>query len=45
MLPALACAGFGTRRLRIEDRFLHERLDGYEDYAAQVRYRLFPGVW
>ena len=33
------------RRVLIEDRFLHENLDGYRDYAARVRYRLIPGVW
>ena len=33
------------RRLLIEDRFLHENLEGYRDYAARVRHRLIPGVW
>jgi len=33
------------RRLLIEDRYLHEHLDGYREYAARVRSRLLPGLW
>jgi protein-S-isoprenylcysteine O-methyltransferase Ste14 len=33
------------RRLIVEDRYLRERLAGYADYAARVRYRLIPGIW
>lgn len=32
-------------RTALEDRMLHSGLDGYSDYAKQVRYRLVPGVW
>ncbi len=32
-------------RTALEDRTLHEELDGYREYAARVRYRLLPGVW
>lgn len=32
-------------RTALEDRVLHEELDGYRDYAAQVCARLIPGVW
>ncbi|UCG45254.1 MAG: isoprenylcysteine carboxylmethyltransferase family protein [Candidatus Bathyarchaeota archaeon] len=32
-------------RTWLEDRTLQRELDGYSDYAKQVRYRLFPGVW
>jgi protein-S-isoprenylcysteine O-methyltransferase Ste14 len=32
-------------RTALEDRTLLEELDGYQDYAEQVRYRLLPGVW
>jgi protein-S-isoprenylcysteine O-methyltransferase Ste14 len=28
-----------------EDRFLQVELAGYSDYAAQVRWRLVPGIW
>jgi protein-S-isoprenylcysteine O-methyltransferase Ste14 len=33
------------RRAIIEDRYLHENLDGYVAYAQRVRYRLIPGLW
>src|SRR6266481_616749 len=32
-------------RVRIEERALLAGLAGYGDYAAQVRYRLVPGLW
>ena len=32
-------------RTHLEDRTLHRELDGYREYAAQVRYRLLPGIW
>ncbi|MGE3820757.1 MAG: isoprenylcysteine carboxylmethyltransferase family protein [Isosphaeraceae bacterium] len=32
-------------RIRMEERFLREKLDGYDSYADRVRYRLCPGVW
>jgi protein-S-isoprenylcysteine O-methyltransferase Ste14 len=32
-------------RIQIEERALREKLDGYENYARRVRYRLVPGVW
>jgi protein-S-isoprenylcysteine O-methyltransferase Ste14 len=28
-----------------EDRMLRKGLEGYREYAGQVRYRLLPGVW
>jgi protein-S-isoprenylcysteine O-methyltransferase Ste14 len=33
------------RRTAQEDRVLRAELAGYDAYAAEVRYRLFPGVW
>ena len=33
------------RRVIFEDRFLHENLPGYREYADRVRYRLVPGGW
>ena len=33
------------RRTALEDRLLHDNLEGYRDYAARVRFRLVPGVW
>lgn len=32
-------------RTCLEDRTLHEELDGYGEYAARTRYRLLPRVW
>ncbi|OGO15154.1 MAG: hypothetical protein A2Z14_18245 [Chloroflexi bacterium RBG_16_48_8] len=34
-----------TIRTALEDRTLLEKLDGYSEYAKQVRYRLLPGIW
>jgi len=32
-------------RTVFEDRTLLDELDGYQEYAGRVRYRLLPGVW
>ena len=32
-------------RTYLEDRTLHEELEGYSEYAKQTRYRLIPGIW
>lgn len=32
-------------RIRVEERMLRAELPGYADYAAQVRWRLVPGLW
>lgn len=32
-------------RTALEDRTLHEELEGYQEYARQVRYRFLPGIW
>ena len=32
-------------RTKLEDRTLQNELEGYREYARQVRYRLLPGVW
>ena len=32
-------------RTALEDRTLQAELNGYDDYALQVRYRLLPGIW
>jgi len=46
---ALIPGGIGTLlliiRTALEDRTLLEELDGYKEYAQQVRYRLLPGIW
>ncbi len=45
VVPAVLFALLIVRRTRLEDRFLHDHLQGYEQYAARVRYRLAPGLW
>ncbi len=37
--------GLFSMRILIEEGTLKQGLPGYTDYAAQVRYRLVPGVW
>ncbi|MDH5174368.1 MAG: isoprenylcysteine carboxylmethyltransferase family protein [Elusimicrobiota bacterium] len=32
-------------RTILEDKTLLDELDGYQDYARRVRYRLLPGIW
>jgi len=32
-------------RTALEDRTLHDELDGYAEYARRVRFRLIPGLW
>ncbi len=45
LVPALLSAAGVIVRTALEDRTLREELDGYEDYARRVRFRLVPGVW
>lgn len=45
MLPQLVTAILIVRRVVIEDRFLHEQLEGYGAYARRVRWRVIPGAW
>jgi protein-S-isoprenylcysteine O-methyltransferase Ste14 len=32
-------------RILDEETMLRQELDGYTDYARNVRYRLVPGLW
>lgn len=34
-----------AKRIKGEEDFLKEELDGYEDYMKRVKYRLFPFIW
>ena len=43
MVPLVAF-GFAIR-IRVEEKALHEGLQGYADYARRVRWRLIPFVW
>ena len=44
-LPALFITIVLVIRTNLEDKVLEDELEGYSDYASQVRYRLLPGVW
>jgi protein-S-isoprenylcysteine O-methyltransferase Ste14 len=44
-LPPLAAIPLVLWRMFSEERLLRDGLPGYEDYAAQVRARLVPGMW
>ena len=44
-VPAAAVAAMTVLRTALEDRTLHQELDGYTDYARRVRYQLLPAIW
>ena len=43
--PAVATAAITVLRTALEDRTLHNELDGYADYARRVKYKLVPAIW
>jgi len=45
LIPAGLVMCLMVVRTALEDKTLLEELDGYQDYAKQVRYRLLPGIW
>ncbi|MBN2393706.1 MAG: isoprenylcysteine carboxylmethyltransferase family protein [Anaerolineae bacterium] len=45
LIPALLSAIFYVMRTILEDRMLHDELEGYPEYAAIVRYKLLPHIW
>ncbi len=45
LVPGALIAALFVIRTALEDRMLHQELDGYREYAAQVRYRLLPFIW
>lgn len=45
LIPGALAALLMIARTALEDKTLQEELDGYQDYAEQVRYRLLPGIW
>ena len=45
LIPALLTVFAICLRTALEDKALQNGLDGYKDYAQQVRYRLLPAVW
>jgi protein-S-isoprenylcysteine O-methyltransferase Ste14 len=44
-IPALLTMIAFAIRTALEDNTLKSELNGYFDYAKQVRYRLIPGIW
>lgn len=45
LLPGVLAAVLMAVRTALEDRTLHDELDGYAAYAREVGYQLVPGVW
>jgi protein-S-isoprenylcysteine O-methyltransferase Ste14 len=45
VVPLIPLLFLLLKRTLIEDQFLRKELDGYTQYAQQVRYRMVPGVW
>jgi protein-S-isoprenylcysteine O-methyltransferase Ste14 len=45
MLPVLVWSALLVPRTLHEEDMLFKDLEGYREYAKQVRFRLFPGVW
>lgn len=44
-VPAVATAACTVLRTILEDRTLHNELEGYAEYAGRVRYKLIPAIW
>ncbi|MDH5606099.1 MAG: isoprenylcysteine carboxylmethyltransferase family protein [Anaerolineae bacterium] len=45
LIPGVLNIALALRRTQLEDTFLQSQLPGYKEYARQVKYRIFPGVW
>ena len=45
LVPASLMVVLLLVRTSLEDKMLHEELEGYTEYAARTRYRIVPGVW
>jgi len=45
LIPATLLLVIMTIRTALEDKTLMQKLEGYGEYANQVRYRLLPGIW
>jgi protein-S-isoprenylcysteine O-methyltransferase Ste14 len=45
LIPAAVAVLILVLRTVLEDKTLHEELEGYKGYAGRVRYRLIPGIW
>ncbi len=45
LIPVVIAIMISVIRTELEDRTLQEELNGYKEYAQQVRYRLIPGIY
>jgi protein-S-isoprenylcysteine O-methyltransferase Ste14 len=45
LIPAVLTVCVLVIRTALEDKTLQHELDGYQDYAQHIRYRLLPAVW
>jgi protein-S-isoprenylcysteine O-methyltransferase Ste14 len=45
LLTLIPAAILGALRIKVEERFLQEKLPGYAAYMEKVRYRLVPYIW
>jgi protein-S-isoprenylcysteine O-methyltransferase Ste14 len=45
LIPSVLISILFVVRTHLEDRMLLEELDGYQEYAKRVRYRLVLGIW
>jgi protein-S-isoprenylcysteine O-methyltransferase Ste14 len=45
LVPGGMISALFLLRTILEDRMLIHELDGYQQYAQRVRYRLLPWVW
>jgi protein-S-isoprenylcysteine O-methyltransferase Ste14 len=45
LIPGAYLSAVMILRTALEDRTLREELEGYEEYARKVRFRLVPGIW
>ncbi|MDA3845779.1 MAG: isoprenylcysteine carboxylmethyltransferase family protein [Vallitaleaceae bacterium] len=45
LVPAILTVIVIISRTAYEDKTLHDELEGYKEYASNVRYRLIPWIW
>jgi protein-S-isoprenylcysteine O-methyltransferase Ste14 len=45
LIPAVIAIILLIIRTSLEDKTLHNELDGYSEYAKRVKYKLIPGIW
>ncbi|NQS90796.1 MAG: isoprenylcysteine carboxylmethyltransferase family protein [Chloroflexi bacterium] len=45
LIPGILSVVLYVLRTWLEDQTLQEELEGYKEYASQVKFRLIPGVW